>query len=556
MTRFVTALLTVFSVLLCAPVVSAQEEKRTSDKAYDECISRKKDVEAFKLLTKETGVDIPPTLLDPVDRLHSYDDAVQKVKKENPELFEKKLAEVQSDPSFVQKTDCLVQNPADTAVKSAQEAVSGFWKDPVGKLTKAMLEGNAQFMEMVMTFWMDFEVIPSSNLAANVHGVKNIVWGVAGFALIASFLVGGARLAAARRSGLQDGVEELGINVGKWLIFSLAVPVIIPGALIASDELAKAIMSEFGATSVDTFVQMTAFDDQVVGPVVMLILTAIAIAGSVMQLLALVIRVLVLPIAAGLAPLFAAASFTETGRSGLHHLVGYMIAAVAFKPISALLYSVVLWNVTRPGSGDDFTGAVVNALMLALAGLIAPSLVRMITPMVSQAGGMGAGGLIAGTAGATGAGISAIGGAVAGLGGGSKSHHSSSSSSTSGQQVGASTSPNSRTTAGGSGPSGGGSSGSGSSSSPAASSSSHGSRSGGGASRSTAAVATGSKSSGSSQVRHSRFKKTSSRSGAVARGAGRGIHKIGAFTSQAGASARSVENLLEGSLGYPGQIHR
>ena len=488
-------------------------------------------------------------------------------------------------------------HPGDAVATGVAAAASAFWGDPVGDFTKAVLEGNTQAMQLVMTFWMDFKILSPSVLSANVTGVKNIVWGIAGFALIASFLVGGARLVAARRSGLQDGVEEIGMNVGRWLIFSLCIPVIVPGALIASDELAADIMNRFGATNPEIFISMTAFEEAEVGPIVMLVLAIIAIAGSFMQIMACVVRVLVLPIAAGLAPLFAALSFTETGRNGLHHLVGYMIAAVAFKPVCALLYAVVLWNVSRPGSGDDFIGAFMNALMMALAGLIAPSLVRMVAPMVSQAGGMGGGALLANVGGATGATISAIGAASAG-----KAHANNRSNSNSGNnnagnansgssgQVGASTSAGGGGRSGGrsgsSGGSGGSGGGSGSSGGSGGSGGSSGGRSG---SVSTKSVPSGSHSSGgrrsggsggASRRRPSRFKRpapTSAPAGVQGRGHDsmppRGEHsggksqssssqgpsrsrQLGGVIANTGGAFRTLEESFEGSLGYPGQIHR
>lgn len=397
MNRFLAVILFGILVFINPSLSHAQD---ASDRAYKECQSRQLDEKIRLELEREKKV---PSY----NVMTGENSDTEKIKQENKELFEKKrlqlIEENEDDPTWFDNLGCTIANPVQTV---GEYAFEDFWGDPVGKLAKAMLEGNAQFMQLVMTFWMDFDTSSREDVAANVQGVKNIVMGVAGFVLVGSFLVAGARVAASRRRGLQDGVEELGENVGRWFIFSACVPVIVPGALVASDELSKAIMEQFGATSPDVFVNMTAFEDAQIGPVVMLVLTAVAIAGSVMQLLALVVRVLMLPIAAGLTPLFAAASFTETGRSGLTHLVGYMIAAVAFKPISALLYVVVLWNVTRQGDApQSFEVAVINALMLALAGFVAPMLVRMIVPMVSQAGG--GSGAPALAAGATAAGMGA-----------------------------------------------------------------------------------------------------------------------------------------------------
>lgn len=557
MRRLVTVCFVVLAFVFCVPVVHAQniedDGRSRSERTYDECVNRKFDVLAYQEL-KEEGL-IEGTVTGDVLG------AVQGLKEDNPELFEKKLADLHeekaNDPGFEAKLFCNLEQPFNKAGDWVDEKTEGFWGDPIGALTKAMMEGNAEFMQLAMTFWMDFEVLSANEVAANVEGVKNIVWGIAGFALIASFMVGGTKLAASRRSGLHDGAEEIGLNVGRWLIFSLCIPVIVPSALIASDILAQEIMNSFGATSPDTFVQMTAFEDTAAGPIVMFVLTLIAIAGSAMQILALVIRVLVLPIAAGLAPLFAALSFSEMGRSGLHHLVGYMIAAVAYKPVAALLYAVVLWNVTRPGSGDEFIGAVINALMIAVVGFLAPQLVRMITPMVAQAGGAGAGAALGAAAGATGAAIGVAGAAVGAVTGGvGGAVGGMAGKAVSGAGGGAARSAGAPVSAGGGKTSGG------SGGSSGVSGGSSGGRSGSGGAVSTKSQPAGARASGGS-----RFRRSPAGIGHRASGAGRGAisgavkgvaagRRVGGMVGQAGSSVRTLENAFEGSLGYPGQVHR
>ncbi|AIT62131.1 hypothetical protein CDOO_00735 [Corynebacterium doosanense CAU 212 = DSM 45436] len=173
--------------------------------------------------------------------------------------------------------------------------------------------------------------------------------------------------------------------------------------MMASDTLADEIMAQFGAASPEAFVNLTALEGTGFGPILTLFLSGVALAGSAVQILALVTRVLVIPIVAGLTPLFAALSFTETGRQGLNHLVAYLLTGIAFKPVSALLYSVVLWNVSDNQSGQDVSAAVINALMIGLAGFTAPALVRAIVPLAAQAGGGAAAPMLSGSMGAVGA---------------------------------------------------------------------------------------------------------------------------------------------------------
>ena len=475
-------------------------------------------------------------------------------------------------------------SPMKTLAKLGVTFNSIFWGDPIGKFTKALYEGNTQAMQLVMTFWMNFDMSRRVDVNANTQGVKNIVFGLSGMALIASFLVGGIRMVTSRRKGLQEGLEDMGQDLGKWFIFSTCFPGAIASALAVSDELSKSILDNFGATSPDTFIQMTDFTDSAAGPVIMAILAIIAIAGSIMQLLALIIRALILPIAVGLTPLFAALSFSETGRSGLHHLVSYTIAALAFKPICALLYAVVLWNVTRPAQDADpnswlpLIDDVVNVVMIALTGLIAPTLVRMLVPVVSQAGGTGGGQLLAGVASAVGTAIGVAGAVVgAGVGGATGSLASGTGAGSSGaSQMNAAGGGNIASAGASTNSSGGGGSAGGSSGTVASGASGGGgSNAGGGGSAggSSGTVASGASggggrsaggssgtvvSGGKGSQRHFDRSWTGRIEGAE-RGATRGrrwISPVSETARRSGGAISTFENMLEASAGHPGQVRR
>ncbi|MDN6130460.1 hypothetical protein ACTXJY_10490 [Corynebacterium casei] len=324
----------------------------------------------------------------------------------------------------VTKNNCRVGTAVSHPVAAAGALASEFWGDPVGEFTQAVLEGNAQAMQTVMTFWTDFQ-INSSAVDASVHGVKNIVLSLAGLALIASLIAGGYKVSNDRRRGLVDSLEETGGVIAKYLIFSVLVPPLVIGAVVASDKLADWIMTSFGASSAESVLGAAELNETMAGPIMMLAFAGVAFAGSIMQIVALAIRTLLLPIAAGMTPLFAALSFSQTGKTGLAHLISLMIASIIFKPVSALLYCVVFWLSGQ--GGDDFVSLIISVVMIGAAGFTGPALVRAIVPAVAQAGGGGAAPVLAGGAAATGAALGVGGAAMGALGGaGSKSQAGSS----------------------------------------------------------------------------------------------------------------------------------
>lgn len=604
-TRVATAVVAgVLAMLAGAGVAAAQEEsdgeQSRSQQAYEECVSRQRDEAAARELISQGVVDREEYT---GHRNGLLDEAtVAEIKEDHPEEFEQLHDHYASNDSVsgrmgraMDSTACNILRPIDTAVGATQDAVSEFWGDPIGDFVRSLIEGNAQTLQTAMTFWMDYSTTQTVDIDANVQGVKNIVLSVSGVALVASFLIGGWKIASSRRMGLQDGVEETGEVVGKYIIFSTAVPLLVPGAMVASDMLADAIMETFGVTDPETFVELTRLSESMAGPIIILGLAVVSIIGAVIQLLAMVTRVLILPIVTGLMPLAAASSFSQTGRSFLGHTVAFMIAAIAYKPIAALLYAVALWNVTRPAADDDLMAAVINVLMIALVGFCAPALVKAVAPLTAGAGGGGAAPLLGGAASGAAMTMGVAGGVLGALGsrGGGGGGAASSAASAAAPAVGGS-GPGSASggSGGGGGPrgpggpggSGGSSGGSGGRSSSSRSGGTGGSggsarpsgaRGGGGGGSGGPAGARGGGGSGS--ARPSAARRVMSAGSAAAQGVragGRGMlrgasagarlasagFRGGAAAARtAGAAAHTTQRVFDESIGvtgYAGQVHR
>lgn len=551
--RLVTAILVGFlAVLLGAAPGLAEDNQSALGRATDVCVAADDARSILKQLVKD-GTISEEQYNDAAGLFRYNTDKVDAIKKDHEQRWNEIAQSNEDNRGFFAnrirdagKIACSIISPLNAAIIKINE--SPFWNDPIGKLTKSVMEGNTQAIGMAMTLWMDFSTT-SVDISANTQGIKNIVMGVAGFALAASFVIGGWRIVSARRGGLGESLSDINDNLVRWLVFSIAIPVMFPGAMIASDQISDAIMTQFG--SADDLTTLASLEGTTYGPVVILLLALVSLAGSGVQILALVTRVLLAPIAAGLTPLFAALSFSDIGRQGLNHLVAYLIAAIAFKPVSALLYCVVLWNASQAG-GTNGVGVIISVLMVGIAGFSAPALVRALVPAVSQAGGggsapmlAGATGALAAAGGATGAALASTGRALAG-GGAALSHGGGalarwgSSSSGGGSAAGSGTA----NPAGGSGSGGSGASGG------------SGGRGRGG---------------GSAMARAGRIARRGAHvtgrvaqgAGIVAQGTGKLAQGAGRVSSAAGAGLRRVgdmphrsQQLFDDAIGYPGQAHR
>lgn len=601
--RLAIVLLAAFVVLLCGITVahaqdnaqadenaqdSAQAEDDSDGGTWDRCMDNHAETDAIRNLVRDGRLEVA----DGDRTLHDVYAPEMFENAEDKRAIQEEVERLQNEDSVnaslgrnVNRGLCGVSYPFAKVGDTVSDQVSKFWKDPVGKFTKAVLEGNMETFQWAMTFWMDTDT-GGANPDRNIAGVKNIVYAAAGFGLIASFIFGGMRMAANRRMGLQDGLEDQGEVMLKWLLFSIAIPAFAPAAIVASDRVAEAIMSTFGATDPEQMSGLIALEENTAGPVVMLALGLICLAGSVMQLIALVTRILVFPLVVGLMPLFASFSFSQRGKQGLDHLVAYGIAIILFKPVAALLYCVVMWNANQSDGGDLMTAGI-NALMIALAGFTAPALMKALVPAVAQAGGGGGAAIMAGAAGAAGAAGGAIGAAAGSVGkaagkaasggnsaggagnlsGGGGSGFTGSGagpgsggpagggggSSPSGGGGGRSGGGGGRSGGGGSSPSGGGSTAAG------AGSGSTQRASGGGARRSPvgASASHGSRGRpGSNKLRTRAASATRMGAGLVG-SAGRGLR---GSAQAVGAGAQRTQSILDDSVGvqgsYAGQVHR
>ncbi|WP_426722047.1 hypothetical protein [Corynebacterium auriscanis] len=445
----------------------AVAEPGNREQAYQECQSRKSDLDVAKEIVKNkefgTSGDVYDALKDK--------ELVQRLKEEHPQRFEEIRQKQEQDQGWEAKLRrgtkgavCTTKSPLDAGVAKVSNKVSEFWDDPVGKFVHALVEGNTEALQTAMTFWTKFK-IDGGKTSDQATGVRNIVWSAAAIAFILSIIVTGARMAATRRQGLADGMEDFGKFYGSYLVVGVMVPLIIPLALAGTDWLADQILT--GLPDGKKFTDLMGVNqlgDDVSGPALMLVLVLFALLGSLTQLVALAARVLILPIVVGLLPLAAASAAGQAGRASMQSLLSWTFAAIAFKPIAAMVYVVAFWvvsdnTITGPGGAEGEAGLrILKVLLLGMAGFSPLLVVRIISPLMASAGGQNSGAVAAMAGGAIGAGGAVLGGVATALGGGSRALSSASRAVGGGKTAGGSSggSGGSRTLGGSpSGPSGG-----------------------------------------------------------------------------------------------------
>ena len=403
-------------------------------------------------------------------------------------------------------------HPGDAASAAVDNAASAFWGDPVGDLAKAVMEGNVSAFATVMTFWMSVP-IPGLSGSAGMDGIRNLTWELQLAFLGFGIVFAGIRLALARKQAVLDGAEESAKMITRTIFAVTLLPLLVLTLHAAGDVFSAFVIEQATGDSNAAISGIAWIDEETgLGPVVSLLFAGLSLLGSVIQLIALIVREAILTLAVALAPIAAAISVTNNGRMSWSSIMTFTIGALLFKPVASLIYAFAFWA----SSSDDAASAIVGAVLLAVAGLALPQIIRIVAPAAESISGSGE--QMASMAGATGA----MAGSIASRGG---SSHSVSGAGGAGGASGS-----------GSGGSGGASGTGGS----AASGASYGGPYTGGGSRGAAAART--------------TGKAMSGAAGLAGGAIGGAAKA---LQVAGTGVRTASNIAEGSVGnYHGRINR
>ena len=214
---------------------------------------------------------------------------------------------------------------------------------------------------------------------------------------VLGILIGAARLAWEQRADAgRDVVHGLLVLV---LVTGCGVPII--GLLVSgADAWSQSIIDDatggdFGR-NVTLLLQLTGPS---LAPFLVIFFGLIALVVSVIQIGLLVFRAAMLVLLAGLLPVAASMTTTQTGRQHFKKYAAWVLALVAYKPAAALIYAAAFRLIGTHQLDARGAGQVLLGLSLMTMAVVAlPALLRFLVPAVSAIthGGVGAG--VAGSA--------------------------------------------------------------------------------------------------------------------------------------------------------------
>ena len=322
---------------------------------------------------------------------------------------------------FTEPTKCISQGVEDTIADSATNVLESLFEHS---------KSAAQTMiEWAFTWWIDMEspelvecynengdaVYTAADSAAAtcttgsgaIGDLQDLTGWIVGAVAIGALAIAGARMAWSGRSehtgGLLRGlfallaastigllVVQVGLEAGDGYSSWVIRRALYDGELAGTIAVWLSALQIAGSTGVG--------GDAIATGVPLLIGLGIAIVAGLIgfiQFMLMLARMAALVVLAGLLPLAAAVSITEGGQATLRKYLAWMLGLLLYKPVAATIWAaaVLMMQGGTFGGGTDYLIEVMVAIMMMTLALVAlPALMRLVAPAVATVGGGGGGG--------------------------------------------------------------------------------------------------------------------------------------------------------------------
>jgi type IV secretion system protein TrbL len=287
--------------------------------------------------------------------------------------------------------------------KAVGGAVGAVADSATNSFAESMMTGYDAILKAFITSWLG-QGAQVDLTGASVEWFKQSTSVVTLFLVTLGLLFAGINTMRDRNGRpLREVLETLAKVVFVSAAGSLAVQIFLVGGA----EFGKWILTRAGLDSSSFAVSVAA----VMGaPGLAIIIGLLGILAVLCQWALMFLRGAVLPLLAGFWPVVASSAMLQGGRKGFELVTKWIIAFVIYNPVAACIYALA-WRLK--GGGDGIGGVINGWILIVLAVLTLPALMRMLAP-VTEAMGKAAGGTIAMgiTSAAVSAGV-AVGAAVA-----------------------------------------------------------------------------------------------------------------------------------------------
>ncbi|MGD9530143.1 MAG: hypothetical protein AB7V44_25570, partial [Pseudonocardia sp.] len=287
---------------------------------------------------------------------------------------------------------------ADGLGQLGSDAVAAAGRSALENLAFHVGQSAAEFFAWMMTFWLRYDgwgqwaITPDS---AAVQGMQSYTRPIVVLVLVISVLAQAIRMMVSRK---KDPAVDIAVGLVRYALYSSLGLVLLAAALRASDELAAAIIApaaeKFGERMAGVFTVL--LETQ---PITLIFFGGLILTLAALQVLLLFVRQAGILVLATMIPLAASGSVNRSTRPWMSKLAGWLVVLVAYKPMAAMIYAI---GFQLLGEGDNLAAVMTGLMVLVLATVAMPAMLRFFKwSSADGGGGGGVGGVLA--AGATGA---------------------------------------------------------------------------------------------------------------------------------------------------------
>jgi type IV secretion system protein TrbL len=264
-------------------------------------------------------------------------------------------------------------------------------------MVKEAVKGSAYMFTWSMTWWTHHGSVDVKQPA--VTRIQQLTLPIVVIMLTASLVWQGIQMVLTRKGEPAIAILE---GLVRYMFWSVAGLTLLAGGLKASDSFSAWVLdqgtNDFGNRMADVMTAENANGDMVAPLFVMLLLSIVVFVVSLIQWCLGFFRQAALLILAGLIPLAASGSMNSSTKPWLRRVLTWAISLATYKPIAALIYSL---GFSLLGNSKDFSTLMTGLIVLILAVVAMPTMMKFFSWGVAGMGAGASSGLLA--AGAAGA---------------------------------------------------------------------------------------------------------------------------------------------------------
>lgn len=231
---------------------------------------------------------------------------------------------------------------------------------------------------------------PPGGVSGPVATLQSSLWWYMAAAATVSIIIGGLKMAWEQRA--QPGKQVLQ-GVLTLIVVAGAGVTIISILLVASDAYAVWLLNRtldcdvatdeacFGQSLMGILSALGAGSGM--GPILVIVLGLFGLLITALQVMLMVARGGMLVILAGVLPLAAALTTTESGKQWFNRCIGWTVALLLYKPAAAMVY-VAAFELVRSSETEGILSALTGLMLMVIALVALPALMKFVTPMVSS----------------------------------------------------------------------------------------------------------------------------------------------------------------------------